>query len=407
MKLLKRFRRLRRFPIIILALLVLSSLTMCTAGPLFSGDAGAASPLKYAANGLPGTGAGPASDALAAPDLSDKEEGGASDADGENDGGALPGQDSRRITFLITGIDKVGNNSDVIILAALDIDNNTLKAVQIPRDTYINDEKYGFHKINAVYSFGYNNERKSGGSAAASVKAGNRELKEFIERVLPVRIDRFISVGTDGFVDIVNGIGGVDVDLPFDLDYDDSKQDLHIHFSAGTNHLDGVSAEKFVRFRSGYVNADYGRMDAQKLFLFSMLDKIRHDLSLVQTLSLIKDLYTKVTTDIPALSLLSLVPAGFRLAPENIEMITLKGRSVTVGGTMYEVQNRKYTLDLVNKYLLAGPAELSDLDPEGLLTNAQNAKISGYYLDTAPYGTKAFNATDGETIKKSIPVRKP
>lgn len=407
MKLLKRFRRLRRFPIIILALLVLSSLTMCTAGPLFSGDAGAASPLKDAADGLLGKGVDSAFDALVAPGLSGKDAGSALDADGENGGDALPEPDGRRVTFLITGIDKVGNNSDVIILTALDIDNNTLKAVQIPRDTYINDEKYGFHKINAVYSFGYNNERSGGGSAAASVKAGNRELKEFIERVLPVRIDHFISVGTDGFVDIVNGIGGVDVDLPFDLDYDDGKQDLHIHFSAGPNHLDGVSAEKFVRFRSGYVNADYGRMDAQKLFLFSMLDKIRHDLSLVQTLSLIKDLYTKVTTDIPALSLLSLVPAGFRLAPEKIEMITLKGRSVTVGGTMYEVQNRKYTLDLVNKYLLSDPAELSDLDPEGLFTNAEHAKISEYYLDTAPYGTKAFNASDGETIKKSIPVRKP
>ena len=91
-----------------------------------------------------------------------------------------------------------------------------------------------------------------------------------------------------GFAALVDAIGGVDFEVPIDMNYDDPYQDLHIHFSAGMQHLTGEEALKVVRFRhnndgSGYGSEDIGRMETQQAFLkavakqtltLSNLDKI-------------------------------------------------------------------------------------------------------------------------------------
>ena len=70
----------------------------------------------------------------------------------------------------------------------------------------------------------------------------------------------------------MNAIDGVDFNVPVNMDYDDPYQDLHIHFSAGMQHLTGEEALKVVRFRhnndgSGYGSEDIGRMQTQQNFL--------------------------------------------------------------------------------------------------------------------------------------------
>lgn len=309
------------------------------------------------------------------------------------------------VNLVLTGIDSIGNNSDVIMLIRFDTSNAEISVVQMPRDTYINCDKYGFHKINAVYTFGYNSAIADGKTRSDAVKAGNLELCSFIKDSTGFDADYFISVEKQGFIDIVNSIGGVDVVVPSALDYDDESQDLHIHFPKGDVHLSGEDAQLFVRYRSGYINADYGRMDAQKLFLSAMIKKIKTNLTLPQTAALSAALYTKLTTNIPLGTLVTLAPACLRAELDDIRMITLKGRSVTVDKTMYEVQNKKYTFDVFNKYLLTGLTDLSELDPDVMLGNADNEKINAYYTDTAPYSTNSFSAGDTDTIGKSIPIK--
>ena len=313
--------------------------------------------------------------------------------------------DSKTVNFVLTGIDSVGNNSDVIMLVRFDTGTAKISVVQIPRDTYINCDKYGFHKINAVYTFGYNSALADGKRVSEAVKAGNLELCSFIKDATGFDADYFVSVEKQGFIDIVNSIGGVDVTVPSALDYDDDSQDLHIHFPKGDIHLSGEDAQLFVRYRSGYINADYGRMDAQKIFLSAMIKKIKTNLTLPQAASLTATLYSKLTTNIPLGTLISLAPPCFRVSLDNIKMITLKGRSVTVDKTMYEVQNKKYTFDVFNKYLTTGLSDVSELDPDILLGNEENEKINAYYTDTAPYSTNGYSADDTDAIGKAIPIK--
>ena len=85
-------------------------------------------------------------------------------------------------------------------------------------------------------------------------------------------MDFTVTVDLDGFAALVNAIGGVDFEVPISMNYDDPYQDLHIHFSAGMQHLSGAEALKVVRFRhnndgSGYGSEDIGRMQTQQNFL--------------------------------------------------------------------------------------------------------------------------------------------
>ena len=77
-------------------------------------------------------------------------------------------------------------------------------------------------------------------------------------------IDFYAQLNLDGFVNIVNAIGGVDVYIQEDMDYEDPLQNppLKIHLKKGMQHLDGKKAEQFIRFRYGYAAADIARIDA-------------------------------------------------------------------------------------------------------------------------------------------------
>ena len=71
-------------------------------------------------------------------------------------------------------------------------------------------------------------------------------------------MDFTVTVDLDGFAALVNAIGGVDFEVPISMNYDDPYQDLHIHFSAGMQHLSGAEALKVVRFRHNNDGSGYG-----------------------------------------------------------------------------------------------------------------------------------------------------
>jgi polyisoprenyl-teichoic acid--peptidoglycan teichoic acid transferase len=94
-----------------------------------------------------------------------------------------------------------------------------------------------------------------------------------------VPVDFCVSVDLKGFVRLVDQLGGVDFDVPIDMDYDDPYQDLHIHFKKGMQHLDGQQALEVVRFRhnndgTGYGTEDIGRIGTQQAFLKAVAQKL-------------------------------------------------------------------------------------------------------------------------------------
>ena len=161
-------------------------------------------------------------------------------------------------TILLSGIDNDAGGSDTNILMRFDAVNKTIDLVSLPRDTLMRNG----HKLNYSYA-----------------KGGTQMLRDEIAALLGIPVDFSVSVDLKGFIELVDQIGGVDFDVPINMDYDDPYQDLHIHFQKGMQHLDGQQAMEVVRFRhnndgTGYGTEDIGRIGTQQAFLKAMAQKL-------------------------------------------------------------------------------------------------------------------------------------
>ena len=161
--------------------------------------------------------------------------------------------------ILLYGVDNDAGGSDTNMLMRFDAENKTVDIVSLPRDTLMSNG----HKLNSSYNNG-----------------GTEKLRSNIEDMLGVPVDFYVSVDLKGFIALIDQIGGVDFDVPCDMDYDDPYQDLHIHFKAGLQKLNGQQAMEVVRFRHNNDNTGYGgrqdlgRIGTQQAFLKTVAQKL-------------------------------------------------------------------------------------------------------------------------------------
>lgn len=161
--------------------------------------------------------------------------------------------------ILLYGVDNDAGGSDTNMLMRFDAENKTVDIVSLPRDTLMSNG----HKLNSSYNNG-----------------GTEKLRSNIEDMLGVPVDFYVSVDLKGFIALIDQIGGVDFDVPEDMDYDDPYQDLHIHFKKGLQHLSGQQSMEVVRFRHNNDNTGYGgqqdlgRIGTQQAFLKTVAQKL-------------------------------------------------------------------------------------------------------------------------------------
>ncbi len=237
-------------------------------------------------------------------------------------------------TILVSGVDDHNGGSDTNILVAVDAENGYIHGVSIARDTkaVINGKN---HKINFAYN--------SGGTAL---------LAETISQQLGIPVDFTVTVDLDGFAALVDAIGGVDFEVPIDMNYDDPYQDLHIHFSAGMQHLTGEEALKVVRFRhnndgSGYGSEDIGRMNTQQDFLMAVAEQTL-TLSNVDKVGTFAKIFQQyVDTDLSLGNLAWLGKEAISMGVDKISFSTLPNE----WRSPYIYLDPDATLELVNQYL--------------------------------------------------------
>ena len=151
------------------------------------------------------------------------------------------GLDKASVTRLIYGEDNRFISDDLLCILECS-----------PAGVYINGKS---RKINYAYNLG-----------------GMDQMRETVSDALGIPVDFTVEVNLKAFVKLVDEIGGVDFEVPLNMNYDDPYQDLHIHLKKGMQHLDGQNALKVVRFRhnndgSGYGTEDIGRIGTQQAFL--------------------------------------------------------------------------------------------------------------------------------------------
>ena len=248
---------------------------------------------------------------------------------------------------LVCGKDVSSGLCDTVILACL-TPGGEINAVQIPRDTYIRADGRGM-KLNALVS-----------------AVGEKNAVSVLEDALGVKIDYRIVMSTSAFRAAVDAIGGVEIDVPRDMEYRDPYQDLTISLKAGRQTLDGRGAEQFVRFRSDYPDGDLGRLDAQKIFMSAFLSQCREKLDLKSAARIIADVLPLVSTDMPvndAVYFAGRVLAGGKGAA-GMTMMTAPGAALNPGtlkGSWYVI-SRRGMATVVRERLNIGGREPKDED---------------------------------------------
>lgn len=219
-----------------------------------------------------------------------------------------------RINILLLGLE--GRRTDTIMLVSFDRKTSKADIISIPRDTYFYRAGYenpGDKKINAVYS-----------------KTEERGVMAVAENILDMPIDNYISVDYDGVREAVDIIGGVEVNVPFHMEYEDpyAKPPLVIDIPKGKQIVGGDKALEYLRFRHnndmtvGYPDGDLGRIKAQQDFIKSAVKKIlSFKLPVVAT-----EVYPYIKTDLKLADVLLLVGDVINFSTDNIEMNVLPGR---------------------------------------------------------------------------------
>ena len=302
--------------------------------------------------------------------------------------------------FLLVGHDRAASLADVIILANYDVKTGKITIMQLPRDTYYAGDS-SKNQLNVQYSAYVNRAHYSGDANPAATAVD--KFARILEQNLCIKIHYTAVMDLDGFVNIVNAVGGVDVYIPTDMKYEDPVQDLYIDLKQGPAHLNGEDAEGFIRFREGFVQADIGRVNAQKIFMTAFMEKVKSSISLTNLSvlnTLVNEVIKNLTTNMPAADFIYFGKNALSVDFGNIRMMTVPG---DYAGGSYVI-NRAATLHVINEYFNIYNTEITDsiFDKSRVFTNTDSEAIhTAYMADKTEY---LYDFTAEEIQQDSIHI---
>ena len=212
-------------------------------------------------------------------------------------------------TCLFMGVN--GHLTDFIMLGQYNPNTRDISLLSIPRDTNVSNSVDG--KINSLYAGKY-----------------TEKIVSKVEEITGIEIQHYLIFNTSILRQIVDEIGGVTVDVPINMNYDDPAQNLYIHLKKGTQTLTGKQAEQFVRFRknndgTGYSNGDIGRIAAQQEFIKAMASEVLSAKNISKIGNLIKIVLDGTKTDITMDVVSKYMDDVVTIKTDKIRMDTLPG----------------------------------------------------------------------------------
>jgi LCP family protein required for cell wall assembly len=229
-----------------------------------------------------------------------------------------PAPDNGRVTILLMGIDardKVqegASRTDMLTLVTIEPISKTAAMLSIPRDLYVPLPGYDEQqRINTAYFWGELNELPGGGPGFA---------EQTVTYNFGVPIQRYAVIDFEGFKQIVDAVGGVDIDVSQEIvDYEYPTPDYGtevLHIPAGRVHMDGDFALKYVRTRHG--DSDFGRLQRQQQVMLAIRDKAVSIGSLNRVPEVLNAVSDSLQTDLTLPEILSLAKKWSQIPRENI-----------------------------------------------------------------------------------------
>ena len=279
--------------------------------------------------------------------------------------------ENKPMTILLMGVDTgsgsredqwVGN-SDTMILVTVNPQTSETTIMSLERDILTNITQDGETvqaKLNAAYA--------QGGAELAI---------ETIQDLMNIHIDRYAMINMKGLVPLVDKVGGITVNNPFDFDIsiEENEPEYTAKIPPGRQEIDGEQALVYSRMRYQDPEGDYGRQKRQREVIEKIikkvltLDGLSNYQGIIEAVS--DNMQTNISLDTDSLMQLM----GYRDALKNIRMEQLKGEDATLAdGGSYQIVDAKHLLKMQNILRKSlGLSPLSKLKTSAVLLDGDEA----------------------------------
>jgi polyisoprenyl-teichoic acid--peptidoglycan teichoic acid transferase len=218
--------------------------------------------------------------------------------------------------------------SDTLMVATFNPKDQTMKLVSIPRDTLVDIPGYEENKINHSFAYG-----------------GKELVIDTVEDFLDIPIDYYVTVNFNGFKNIINEVGGVTVDVPFDF-YDINKDWEKFTFKEGKQKLNGEEALVYARMRKKDPRGDFGRNERQRQIVSSLMDKVLSPKTFLKADDLAEEVGDNIETNMKIKEGLAFVQKYNDFSKSSLEQIEFSGTDQYYGGVYYFIPDEEKTEEI-------------------------------------------------------------
>ncbi len=261
------------------------------------------------------------------------------------------------INFLVMGADATDEDptgrADTLFVVRVNFETKQATMISIPRDFYVQIPGNGKDKINHSYHFG---------GPALTIKT--------VQEYTGLPIHHYVVVDYQGFVNIVNALGGVTVNVKEHMVDDELGDPL----DPGVQKLDGNQALFYVRFRNA-PTGDFTRIEDQQNFARSLVDESTRIQNAFKIPSLINILTENVKTDMSLTEMLDFANEARSFKQDNLTTVTLPGVAGMIDGVSYVLPTQDKVdliLDAITNNRPIDPLLLEDVDPSEVTVKVLN-----------------------------------
>lgn len=237
---------------------------------------------------------------------------------------------SQPYNILVLGVDVEAKLTDVMMLCQIDPVDKEVNIISIPRDTKVKVNGSTM-KINASFSHG-----------------GVEQVIRTVKNLTGLPVHHYVLINTAAFRDTIDALGGVDFNVPQNMDYEDPLQNLYIHLKKGYQHLDGDKSEQLVRFRR-YTNGDIDRIKVQQDFMMALIDQKLSATYVVKIPEVYEIVAKNTNTDMTGKEMLNAGKQLLAVDKTNFNSYTIPGEGMYVGDVSYYVHYENELKELIEE----------------------------------------------------------
>jgi polyisoprenyl-teichoic acid--peptidoglycan teichoic acid transferase len=229
------------------------------------------------------------------------------------------------------------SRSDTNIAASIDLKTHQIGVVSIPRDLWVDIPKDGYGKLNEAIADG-----------------GPERTEATIEKNLGAPpFDYYMVLNINATKEVVDAIGGLDVDVEKDMDYDDNWGHLHIHLKKGMHHLDGDQVVGYIRFRHD-PEGDFGRMRRQRQVVNLLVARMKDPSIIAHIVPLIGIVRQNVRTNLSFDQMRDLAIGLKDVTPQMVHQAEVPANVGWTDGESVLFADQSQAQAIVHKYLAVG-----------------------------------------------------